>query len=176
MIRWILHTFHLLKDSNLYLLTCSNMTSPKEGQNLQRGLRYTKLGFVWKKKVLFFVEIALVSNFSICCTTADRLLHLNLHNYQVITLGIHWLQKQYRMWTKMFLLQEVNKIDAYKETKLDPQEIVDRFKKRYLVLRISLNCWFWRIVIGFLLISLLLLLHLYSAVSTVSVGLTFSKT
>ncbi|XP_014491909.1 glutathione S-transferase L3 [Vigna radiata var. radiata] len=29
-------------------------------------------------------------------------------------------------------IEEVNKIDAYKETKLDPQEIVDRFKKRYL--------------------------------------------
>jgi len=30
----------------------------------------------------------------------------------------------------------VNKIDAYTETKLDPQEIVDRFKKRYLVVYI----------------------------------------
>ncbi|XP_027935453.1 glutathione S-transferase L3-like [Vigna unguiculata] len=29
-------------------------------------------------------------------------------------------------------IEEVNKIDAYTETKLDPQEIVDRFKKRYL--------------------------------------------
>ncbi|KOM26955.1 hypothetical protein LR48_Vigan347s000900, partial [Vigna angularis] len=34
-------------------------------------------------------------------------------------------------------IEEVNKIDAYTETKLEPQEIVDRFKKRYLVLRIS---------------------------------------
>ncbi|XP_047159693.1 glutathione S-transferase L3-like [Vigna umbellata] len=29
-------------------------------------------------------------------------------------------------------IEEVNKIDAYTETKLEPQEIVDRFKKRYL--------------------------------------------
>ncbi|ESW16504.1 hypothetical protein PHAVU_007G162000 [Phaseolus vulgaris] len=29
-------------------------------------------------------------------------------------------------------IEEVNKIDAYTETKMDPQEIVDRFKKRYL--------------------------------------------
>ncbi|XP_020204614.1 glutathione S-transferase L3 [Cajanus cajan] len=29
-------------------------------------------------------------------------------------------------------IEEVNKIDAYTQTRLDPQEIVDRYKKRYL--------------------------------------------
>ena len=33
-----------------------------------------------------------------------------------------------------FLLQAVNKIDAYTQTRVDPKEIVDLFKKRFLVL------------------------------------------
>jgi len=33
----------------------------------------------------------------------------------------------------MFLLQELNKIDAYTETKVDPQEVIDLFKERFLV-------------------------------------------
>lgn len=35
---------------------------------------------------------------------------------------------------RMFLLQEVNKISAYTQTRADPKEIVDLFKKRFLVL------------------------------------------
>ena len=34
----------------------------------------------------------------------------------------------------MFLLDEVKNIDAYTQTKNDPQEITDKYKKRLLVL------------------------------------------
>jgi len=34
----------------------------------------------------------------------------------------------------MFLVQEVNKIDVYTQTRGDPKEILDLFKKRLLVL------------------------------------------
>ncbi|KAG4396970.1 hypothetical protein GLYMA_10G047750v4 [Glycine max] len=35
---WILPIFHLLKDIKLSLPSCSNVTSQKEGLNLQHGL------------------------------------------------------------------------------------------------------------------------------------------
>ncbi|KAL2323308.1 hypothetical protein Fmac_027687 [Flemingia macrophylla] len=50
-------------------------------------------------------------------------------------------------------VEEVNKIDAYAQTRLDPQQIVERYKKRYL------NCnWFltdlWATSFSFLLCNL----------------------
>jgi len=38
------------------------------------------------------------------------------------------------IYENMFLLQEVNKINAYTQTRGDPKDIVDLFKKRFLVL------------------------------------------
>ncbi|RZB85730.1 Glutathione S-transferase L3 isoform B [Glycine soja] len=37
-VQWILPIFHLLKDIKLSLPSCSNVTSQKEGLNLQHGL------------------------------------------------------------------------------------------------------------------------------------------
>jgi len=34
----------------------------------------------------------------------------------------------------MFIWQELNKIDAYTQPRADPNEIVDIFKKRFLVI------------------------------------------
>lgn len=36
----------------------------------------------------------------------------------------------------MYVLQELNKIDAYSHTKGDPDEIVNIIKKRFMVLKI----------------------------------------
>lgn len=43
----------------------------------------------------------------------------------------------------MFLLDEVKNIDAYTQTKNDPQEITDKYKKRLLVPNILwISYWF----------------------------------
>lgn len=36
-----------------------------------------------------------------------------------------------------YFVQEINKIDAYKPTKADPQLIVERYKSRFLVIDIA---------------------------------------
>jgi len=36
-------------------------------------------------------------------------------------------------WVPMYIVQEINKIDAYKPTKTDPKELVEFYKARFTV-------------------------------------------
>lgn len=43
------------------------------------------------------------------------------------------IEYEWSMFTYVNFVQEMNKIEAYKQTKRDPQELVDALKKRFMV-------------------------------------------
>ena len=43
------------------------------------------------------------------------------------------IEYELSMFTYVNFVQEMNKIEAYKQTKRDPQELVDALKKRFMV-------------------------------------------